>query len=180
MDLKRCVTAPDELKNDIKVYEAEMKFFRAYQYFNLLKRFGGVPLIEKKKNTLHWKTKTCYTDRVTAEKQLQPSLKRILMKQFTELPLESAISADDKGRISKGAAEAMKARFSLFEGTWRKYHGLQGADAFLDDAISAAKNVINSNEYELWDHRAELGDWSYKYFFTLSKIKIESCRSDKS
>ena len=65
----------------------------------------------------------------------------------------------------------MKARFSLFEGTWRKYHGLQGADAFLDDAISAAKNVINSNEYELWDHRAELGDWSYKYFFTLSKIK---------
>src|SRR5699024_11986488 len=27
------------------------------------------------------------------------------------------------------------------------------------------------NEYELWDHRAELGDWSYKYFFTLSKIK---------
>lgn len=24
----------------------------------------------------------------------------------------------------------MKARFSLFEGTWRKYHGLQGADAF--------------------------------------------------
>lgn len=41
----------------------------------------------------------------------------------------------------------------------------------MDDAISAAKNVINSNEYELWDHRAELGDWSYKYFFTLSKIK---------
>ena len=33
----------------------------------------------------------------------------------------------------------MKARFSLFEGTWRKYHGLQGADAFLDDAISATK-----------------------------------------
>ena len=45
--LERCATAPDELKNDIKVYEAEMKFFRAYQYFNLLKRFGGVPLIEK-------------------------------------------------------------------------------------------------------------------------------------
>ena len=41
--LERCATAPDELKNDIKVYEAEMKFFRAYQYFNLLKRFGGVP-----------------------------------------------------------------------------------------------------------------------------------------
>lgn len=66
-------------------------------------------------------------------------IKKNLDEAIPELPLESAISADDKGRISKGAAEAMKARFSLFEGTWRKYHGLQGADAFLDDAISAAK-----------------------------------------
>ncbi len=166
--LERCATAPDELKNDIKVYEAEMKFFRAYQYFNLLKRFGGVPLIEK---TLTLEDKDLLYGPRDSRETIAAFIKKNLDEAIPELPLESAISADDKGRISKGAAEAMKARFSLFEGTWRKYHGLQGADAFLDDAISAAKNVINSNEYELWDHRAELGDWSYKYFFTLSKIK---------
>lgn len=166
--LERCATAPDELKNEIKVYEAEMKFFRAYQYFNLLKRFGGVPLIEK---TLTLEDKDLLYGPRDSRETIAAFIKKNLDEAIPELPLESAISADDKGRISKGAAEAMKARFSLFEGTWRKYHGLQGAEAFLDDAISAAKNVINSNEYELWDHRAELGDWSYKYFFTLSKIK---------
>lgn len=166
--LERCATAPDELKNDIKVYEAEMKFFRAYQYFNLLKRFGGVPLIEK---TLTLEDKDLLYGPRDSRETIAAFIKKNLDEAIPELPLESAISADDKGRISKGAAEAMKARFSLFEGTWRKYHGLQGAEAFLDDAISAAKNVINSNEYELWDHRVELGDWSYKYFFTLSKIK---------
>ena len=36
-------------------------------------------------------------------------IKKNLDEAIPELPLESAISADDKGRISKGAAEAMKA-----------------------------------------------------------------------
>ena len=123
-----------------------MKFFRAYQYFNLLKRFGGVPLIEK---TLTLEDKDLLYGPRDSRATIAAYIKKNLDEAIPELPLESAISADDKGRISKGAAEAMKARFSLFEGTWRKYHGLQGADAFLDDAISAAKNVINSNEYEL-------------------------------
>lgn len=165
--LERCATAPEELKESIKVYEAEMKFFRAYQYFNLLKRFGGVPLIEK---TLNLDDELLYGPRDTRE-TIASFIKKNLDEAIPELPLESEISSDDKGRISRGAAQGLKARFSLFEGTWRKYHGLQGGEAFLDDAISASKSVIESEQYQLWDHKAELGDLSYKFFYTLSKTK---------
>lgn len=106
--LERCATAPDELKNEIKVYEAEMKFFRAYQYFNLLKRFGGVPLIEK---TLTLEDKDLLYGPRDSRETIAAFIKKNLDEAIPELPLESAISADDKGRISKGAAEAMKARF---------------------------------------------------------------------
>lgn len=165
--LERCATAPEELKESIKVYEAEMKFFRAYQYFNLLKRFGGVPLIEK---TLNLDDELLYGPRDTRE-TIASFIKKNLDEAIPELPLESEISGDDKGRISRGAAQGLKARFSLFEGTWRKYHGLQGGEAFLDDAISASKSVIESEQYQLWDHKAELGDLAYKFFYTLSKTK---------
>lgn len=165
--LERCATAPEELKESIKVYEAEMKFFRAYQYFNLLKRFGGVPLIEK---TLNLDDELLYGPRDTRE-TIASFIKKNLDEAIPELPLESEISGDDKGRISRGAAQGLKARFSLFEGTWRKYHGLQGGEAFLDDAISASKSVIESEQYQLWNHKAELGDLAYKFFYTLSKTK---------
>lgn len=166
--LERCANAPEGIKGDIKVYEAEMKFFRAYQYFNLLKRFGGVPLIEK---TLTLDDKDLLYGPRDSRETIATFIKKNLDEAIPDLPLESQIANDDKGRISRGAALAMKARFSLFEGTWRKYHGLQGGEAFLDDAIASSKAVIESNEYELWDHRKELGNLAYKYFFTLSKIK---------
>src|ERR1035437_222799 len=35
------------IKNDILPYLGEGYFFRAYNYFNLLKSYGGVPLIDK-------------------------------------------------------------------------------------------------------------------------------------
>lgn len=166
--LEKCADAPADLKESIKVYEAEMKFFRAYQYFNLLKRFGGVPLIEKSLTTED--TDELYGPRDSRE-TIAAFIKKNLDEAIPVLPLESEIATDDKGRISRGAAQAFKARFSLFEGTWRKFHGLEGADEYLDDAVSASHDVIMSGEYELWDHRAELGELAYKYYFTLSKVK---------
>ena len=37
----------DQLKAEVAVYEGEARFFRAYTYFDLLKDYGGVPLIDK-------------------------------------------------------------------------------------------------------------------------------------
>ena len=44
-----------------------------------------------------------------------------------DLPLESAILSADKGRVSKGAAQAFLGRVSLYEGTWQKFrNGCRG------------------------------------------------------
>ena len=166
--LERCAAAPEELKESIKAYEAEMKFFRAYQYFNLLKRFGGVPIIEKSLTLAD--EELLYGPRDSRE-DVAAFIKKNLDEAIPNLPLESEIATDDKGRISRGGALALKARFSLFEGTWRKFHGLGGEAEYLDDAISASKAIIDSREYELWDHRDVLGDLSYKYYFTLAKTQ---------
>lgn len=166
--LEHCKTAPDGIKSGIAVYEAEMKFFRAMFYFNLMKRFGGVPLIDK---TLTLDD----TDYLFGPRETREKITEVILKDLDEaievLPVESEIGASDKGRVSKGAALAFKARVALFEGTWRKYHGLSGADDLLDAAIDASHKVIISNQYELFDRRDVLGDLSYKYYFTLSKVK---------
>lgn len=160
--------ASDDIKSGIKVYEAEAKFFRAFHYFNLLKRFGGVPLIDKTL-TLN-DTEYLYGPRATRE-AIADFIVKDLDDAIAGLPLESDISASDKGRVSKGAAQALKARMCLFEGTWRKYHGLSDADKFITAAVDASKAVIDSEEYELFDRRDVLGDLSYKYYFTLSTLK---------
>lgn len=166
--LEHCKTAPDGIKSGIAVYEAEMKFFRAMFYFNLMKRFGDVPLIDK---TLTLDD----TDYLFGPRETREKITEVILKDLNEaievLPVESEISVSDKGRVSKGAALAFKARVALFEGTWRKYHGLSGAEDLLDAAIDASHKVIISTQYELFDRRDVLGDLSYKYYFTLSKIK---------
>ncbi len=166
--LDRCASASPEIKDQVKVYEAELKFFRAFHYFNLLKRFGGIPLIDK---TLQLSDLDLLYGPRDSRETIAAFIKKNLDDAILNLPLESKISNSNKGRISKGAALALKARFSLFEGTLRKYHGLQGGAVFIDDAVIAAKEVIDSKEYILWDNRDKLGKLAYKYFFTLSKLK---------
>ena len=54
------------------------------------------------------------------------------------------------GRVNRWGALLVKSRICLFEGTWRKYHGLSGADAWLQEAASAAKELIDDGPYSLY------------------------------
>ena len=56
----------------------------------------------------------------------------------------------EEGRMNRWAAEALRARICLHEGTFRKYHGLGGEDPFLNAAKEAAEAVINSGKYSLY------------------------------
>jgi len=59
-----------------------------------------------------------------------------------------------RSRITKYVAYALKSRICLFEGTFRKYHAelnLQGtANAFLDKAAIAAKEVMDKGGYSIY------------------------------
>jgi len=130
-----------------KNYTAIAKFFRAYFYYEKVKRFGDVPWINKPLN-------------VTDPELYGPRDSRTLIMDSIVADLDYACanikSTSDATRslITKYVAYALKARVCLFEGTFRKYHtefGLQSsASAFLDMAAIAAKEVMDKGGYSIY------------------------------
>ncbi len=143
---------------EIQRFVAEAKFFRAFNYWNLFRLYGGVPIITK---VLDTDSEELYTERAGRKETVDYILKD-LKEAIEFLPEQSSLSATDIGRITKGAANSLRARVSLFEGTWSKYHSESGANDYLDIAISASQSVINSSQYELYSGK---GTESYRYLF---------------
>jgi hypothetical protein len=160
-----------QLKSEAAPFVAEAHFFRAFAYFNLMSAYGGVPLITQTLTLAD--TDLLYGPRNSREEVMTQILSD-LDTAIADLPVQSDYEGGPSdGRITKGAAQAFKARVALFEGTWRKYHGGNVGDLF-DQAISAANAVINSNEYEIFDNKTNFGGSAvdnYKYFFILEQAE---------
>ena len=138
----------------------EALFFRAYYYFNLVKKYGGVPKIDK---VLDVNSPELYTAK-TSQPEMVDFMLADLANAAAKLPLQSEISENDLGRVTKGAALALTARIALYMGTWAKYHGEGDPNKYLDISISAAEALIASGEYALYTGK---GADSYKYLFLL-------------
>ncbi len=136
----------------------EAYFFRAYNYWNLLESFGGVPLIDK---VLNGDSPELYSPRSTQEQTVDFIIKD-LDSALNKLPLQSQLSADEMGRATQGAVLALKARVALFQGTWEKYHAEGDGAKYINLAVDAAEKIVNSNEYALYNDQ---GAESYKYLF---------------
>lgn len=147
-----------ELGTEIDVYVGEAKFFRAYYYFNLLKRFGGVPLIDK---VLDVNSPELFSGQASPF-EIADFILADLADAATRLPLQSGVA--EMGRATRGAAQALSARVGLFMGTWAKYHGGGDSQKYIDAAVASAESVIGSGEYEMYNGK---GADSYKYLFLL-------------
>ena len=56
---------------------------------------------------------------------------------------ETHIGADDgKNTIGISVVQALISRFALFEGTWRKYHGLSDAETYLKECVLESEEVL--------------------------------------
>lgn len=143
----------------IEVYVAEARFFRAYTFWRLMKRYNDVPLIT---TTLNVNSPELYASR-SSQAIIEDFILSELEAIWSKLPLQKNVATADKGRITQGAALALKARVALFAGTWAKYHGHRDDYAqLLDQAIVAAEAVRVSGEYSIWEG---MGDDSYRYLF---------------
>jgi hypothetical protein len=157
-----------DLKNQVLVYEGEARFFRAMAYFNLLKDYGGVTIVDK-------------VLQLTDEDIIYgPRNSRTEVVDFILNDLDLAIASPlgslggglDFGRVTQDAALALKARVALFEGTWSKYHSTGGdSNGYFTQAIDAANQVMTNGNHQLFDRRDVLGDESYRYFFVLETDK---------
>ncbi len=114
--------------------KAEAYFLRAFFYYNLVNYYGGVPLIIESPNF----EKQSKLPRNTRQEVVTQVLAD-LDNSSSVLPL--SYSGADKGRVTKGATLAFKARVLLYESRW-------------SEAATIAKEVMALNKYSLFpDYR---------------------------
>ena len=132
--------------------EGEIRFLRAFYYYQLMDLFGGVPLVtdtelkERPRNT-----------RTEIFNFVESELKAIR----ADLPLASDRSDAEYGRVTRGAADALLANLYLNAGVFRKETGVSataynscsteqiGGVSACQLAINHADSVLNSGEYSL-------------------------------
>src|SRR5207247_5947394 len=137
------------LGSQIDRWVGEALFFRAYHYWNLVKTYGGVPLIT---TVLDVNSPEVYSPRAT-QQQIIDFIIADLDKAVPKLVKQSQLAPEEMGRVTQGAALALKARAGLYQGTWLKYHNEDSPMAMITASINAAEQLIASNEYEQYrDH----------------------------
>ena len=144
-----------EDQNAVVKYTALTRFFRAYFYFGMIRRFGDVPWYDKELETT---SEELYKDRDSREVVMQHMLEDI---DYAIANLPSAVSTY---RVNRWTALALKARFCLYEGTFRKYHDpavhpelyvmplpadAKSASFYLEEAVSAAEELMAEGPYRL-------------------------------
>lgn len=131
----------------IRRYIGEAYFFRAYAYFQLVCRYGGVPLLERSAKDIN--DEILFSGRASRE-DVMKLVYSDLDKAAERLPLPSEMSSDEFGRVTRTAALALKARAALYEGTRRKFHGVDDGTEHLKTAVESAREVMESGEHELY------------------------------
>lgn len=98
-------------------YLAEAKFVRAYSYFRLVRAFGDVPL------RLHLPASAAeYNLPRTPKADVYAAIEKDLTEAAQVLPV--TYPAADAGRITKGAAQALHAKVSMYQQKWQQVFDL--------------------------------------------------------
>lgn len=142
-------------------YSGVASFFRAYFYYNKLKRFGDVP----------WYDQVIETS--DKDLLLKPRDSRFFITDKIIEDLDRAIlnlnTVKSSDRVNRWTALALKSRVCLFEGTYRKYRNLAGADALLTLAYQSAQRVMVEGSYALYSTGNPTKD--YRDLFASDNIK---------
>ncbi len=114
----------------------EVKFLRALCYFDLVRCFGGVPLVTSKININDSETINNIVFIRKTKEETYALIEADLADAADRLPLKSQYSPNDMGRATKGAAQALLAKAYLYQEKWQLAYDMAG-------------NVITSGQYSL-------------------------------
>ena len=129
----------------------EAKALRAYYYFELMKRYGGVPLITRTYGL---------NEDANLPRESVDNIVKAIVKDIDEVKDELVVNwksvgfSDMEGRITKGAALSIKARTLLYAAS-----PLFNPDNNLEKWAAAAQacyDIIDMNEYKLHTSYASL------------------------
>lgn len=127
-------------------YEGLARFFRAYFYFEKVRKFGDVPWYDKELSSTD---SDLYKPRDSRELVMQNLLADL------DFAIEHLPSKKSLYTVTKWTALALKSRACLFEGTFRKYHGITiegGKDWqwYLEECADASYEFIASSGYSIY------------------------------
>lgn len=176
----------------IEPYVATAKFFRAYQYYWMLMRFGGVPIVTRPLSSTSGELYMARNSRYEVVGQIIADLRDAI----AGLPDEVA----HDGHVTRQGAQAFLARVLLFEATWEKYvgdstdgdgirvgagstkpTGYPSVNEMLTEAASLSEKVIDSGFYELWNAKGTPYEQiAYNFLFNLEDENTNPMGFDKS
>ncbi len=164
-----------------KQFSAELRFIRAYNYFELVRRMGGVPLVTKP---------LIYNFNGDPTPLQQPRAKESEVYDFIASEMD-AIKNDlgndgSYSRANKYTALALKSRAMLYAGSLAKYNNLMPvpittaggevgipasmATAYYQKSLEASKEIIESGWYSLYKDNPDPGE----NFFNMLMVKASN------
>jgi len=143
-------------KNFVIQKTAEARFLRAFMYFELVKRYGGVPLITTPQSIDQ------PIEELNVKRNSEKEIYDFIGSEMDELAniLPNSYSASSFGRPTKWAAYALKSRAMLYAGSIAKYStvqlngilGIPAGDAnnYYQKSYDASMQVINNSPHALY------------------------------
>ena len=116
-------------------YEGLTRFFRAYFYFEKVKRYGDVPWVDR---PLGSDEEELYKGRDSRESVMEKVMEDV------DFAIANLPEVQNVYRVPRWTARALKSRIALFEGTFRKYHGLDGYEEFLQACVNASEPFLRA------------------------------------
>lgn len=148
-------------------YEGVARFFRAWFYFDKVKRFGDVP----------WYETVIQTDDTDLLYKARDSREFVVSKIIQDLEIAVDKLGDERAsdQVTRWTALALLSRVCLYEGTFRKYHtelGIQGSDTLLQKAYEAAGRVMDESGYTLYSTGNPDTDYRDLFASTLKEDEV--------
>ena len=150
------------LNEEIKsVRLAEARFLRAFSYFAMVKRYGGIPLITKAQ-TLDTPEEELYPKRDKEE-----AVYDFIISELDDIAddLPETLDGRDLGRATKYAALALKCRAALYAGSIARYGNVQldgvvglpaeKANGYYQTAYEASNKILQSGKFRLYNEDAD-------------------------
>lgn len=141
-----------------KAILAEARFLRAFHYFSMVKRYGGVPLITEPQEFDAGNLEALEVPR-NKEVEVYDFIVNECVEAANSLP--STRSNSEKYRATSGAALALASRAALYAGSIAKYGdveldgvvGIPASDAqrFFQKSFDASKKIIDCGVYTLYN-----------------------------
>lgn len=129
----------------------EVKFLRALFYFDLVRCFGGVPIVVEKidVNDIEAINEKVYVRKSKEETYAQ--IEADLLDAIEKLPLRGQYAPSDLGRASQGAAQALLAKAYLYQEKWQQSFDMAGL------VISSGQYSLLADYAQVWRQTGENG-----------------------